>query len=343
MGEYVRMRPLLFGLSMRELPGLIGDVNTYLGAIKPIRIRAAEIIARLGSVKPDVVIGCSGNPFDLPASALAAKQMGARFIAYLFDDPVYQWPAGRVRNVVRQLERGWSRTAEQLVCPNEALAGSIRQRTGREPVIIRNPRDDAIAAGARCGRELSPDRPVRLLYSGAISESQGDALSSVAEAVRRGNGRYKLEIFTQQPQSSLDAYGITSPYIRRKAHVDAKQIALEREKADVLLLPLSFHSQIQDVLMTSSPGKLGEYLASRRPILVHAPKESFLSNFMRQHRAGRVVDTPSADALGGALAELVDNSDLRASLVAAAVQTSELFSEREARNQFWNLVEGHAA
>ena len=342
-GEYRLLRPLLFGLSMRNLPGPIGNLNAHLGAMKPIRIRAAEIIALLGGVKPDIVIGCSGDPFDLPASALVAKKFGARFIAYLFDDPIYQWPAGRVRNVVRQLERRWSQLADHVICPNEGLALLIGQRTGREPVVIRNPKDDTLDVGTRHRRDLSSQRPVRLFYSGAISESQGDALSNLAEVVRRANGRYELEIFTQQPQIRLVEYGITGAHIRRRSHVDARQIAVEREKADVLFLPLSFHSPIQNVLMTSSPGKLGEYLAAQRPVLVHAPKDSFLSNFMRTHRAGKVVDTPTADALGEALEELVENGELRESLISCAIATSELFSERDARDRFWKMVETRGA
>ena len=90
--------------------------------------------------------------------------------------------------------------------------------------------------------------------------------------------------------------------------------------------------------MTASPGKMGEYLASKRPLLVHAPKGSFVARFMTTHRAGHVVDVSSSVALATALDELVGSADLRADLVRSALKASELFSERGARDRFWELL-----
>ena len=340
LGEYRLLRPLLFGLSMRDLRGPLGELNAHLGMMRPIRIRAAQILEQLATERPDVVIGCSGSPFDLPASALVAKQLGTRFIAYLFDDPVYQWPRGLVRKIVRRLESRWASQAECVICPNTALADVIEQRTGRAPIVISNPRDDAIEAAAADDADFAniPGRPVRILYSGAVSESQRDALANLANVVGRANGKFELHIFTQQPHERLAEYGLLNPYVFRRGHVSAHQIALQRDNADILFLPLSFNSPIQEVLMTASPGKMGEYLASKRPLLVHAPKGSFVARFMTTHRAGHVVDVSSPVALATALDELVGSADLRADLVRSALKASELFSERGARDRFWEVL-----
>ncbi len=52
MGEYRLLRPLLFGLSMRDLPGTLGDVNAHLGAMRPVRIRGRISSRRLARRSP---------------------------------------------------------------------------------------------------------------------------------------------------------------------------------------------------------------------------------------------------------------------------------------------------
>jgi hypothetical protein len=91
-------------------------------------------------------------------------------------------------------------------------------------------------------------------------------------------------------------------------HVDLQESLAIQHDADMLFLPLAFHSPIPEVLRTSAPGKMGEYLSSGRPILVHAPQDSFLSWFFRQHRCGVVVDSPDCGLLADAVRDILAGS-----------------------------------
>jgi len=106
-------------------------------------------------------------------------------------------------------------------------------------------------------------------------------------------------------------------------------------QADILFLPLAFSSGIPEVIRKSSPGKMGEYLGSGAPILAHAPRDCFLTRYMRKHNCGVVCDSPDAIDLRRALALLVDDSELRRTVTTNAVACARRdFSAEDARASF---------
>ena len=102
--------------------------------------RAAEISESIRSDDVAAIISCTGTPIDVPAAALAAQNLGVPFVAYLFDDPVYQWPVGPYRNFSAWQEMSWSGRAAAVIAPNEFMAVEFNRRTGRLPQIIRKSR-----------------------------------------------------------------------------------------------------------------------------------------------------------------------------------------------------------
>ena len=228
----VRLRPLLFGLSMRTWPSALGYVNEHVGAMRPIRIRAAQVLRELDGVRPDIIVACSGNPFDLPAAALVAKRTGARLIAYLFDDPVFQWPPGRQRDIVRRLEGMWAKAATHIVCPNEALAAAIEERTGRTPAVIRNPIEGPLADAAHDSHGQATRSPAVVVYTGAVSESQGEALARMATVASNSGGKYQFHIFSDQTAEQLFAFGITGDAVVLHSYLPFDAVAAHQRKAD---------------------------------------------------------------------------------------------------------------
>lgn len=339
VARVVRLQPLLFGLSMRAWPSALGYVNEHVGAMRPIRLRSDQVLRELKGARPSVIVACSGNPFDLPAAALVAKKTGAKLIAYLFDDPVFQCLPGRTRDIVRRLEGLWTKVAAHIVCPNEALAAAIENRTGRTPTVIRNPIDGALSLEGQDAPEQVSRSPAMVVYTGAVSESQAEALARMSVLVSASRGKYEFHIFTDQTAAELAAFGIAGEAVYLHSYLPFEAIAARQRQADVLFLPLSFESRIQEALMTASPGKLGDYLASGRPILAHVPPGSFASDFLGHAGAALVVDDRSEGALERGLSLLVTDANLRARLVEKASSLVRLFSLPEAQRQFWSLLE----
>ncbi|HYE16132.1 MAG TPA: hypothetical protein VD968_16965 [Pyrinomonadaceae bacterium] len=100
----------------------------------------------------------------------------------------------------------------------------------------------------------------------------------------------KLHAYTTQRAEELAGRGIGGPAVVFHPHLSVAEMPGVQRRADLLFLPLAFESPYPDLVRTSAPVKFGEYLASRRPVLVHAPPRSFISWYCREHDCGLVVD-----------------------------------------------------
>lgn len=299
--------------------------------------RAAEISESIRSDDVSAVVACTGNPIDVPAAALAAQNFGVPFVAHLFDDPVYQWPPGLYRDFSAWQEMSWSARAAAVIAPNEFMAEEFNRRTGRLPRIIRNPVDLAAYPKTEL-RPISDRRPKRIVYTGSIYHAQLDALKNLVDAIST-EGAYEIHIYSSQAKAVLDANDISDKIIVHHPHIDSQRIPEIQKSADILFLPLAFHTEIQEVLRTSAPAKLGEYLAAARPILVHAPRDSFVAHHIRFNNAGVVVDQPNSNALKAALDLISNDPLLERTLIQNAIKLSHDYDLAHVRQQFWSVVE----
>ena len=78
-----------------------------------VRKRAAEIAVGATHAGCKILIGCSGSPYDLAATALAARYLKIPFVAYLFDDPIFQWPTRRLRSIKSHIRNTRSTTCRR--------------------------------------------------------------------------------------------------------------------------------------------------------------------------------------------------------------------------------------
>lgn len=336
----IKLKKAVFNLLEPGRMGSYKHVNNYLGLMRTIARRANEIRRYFGSNPPDAVVGCTGEPFDLAAAYLAAAKMNRPFIAYIFDDPIFQWPKGIYRRLARDLEPVWARGAAAVLCPNEVAADDfVARNPSARPVIVRNP----IADGS-----LPPDlgvpppasgQPARIVYTGSVYHAQGDAFANLINAMNEMPGRFHLHLYTSQPQSSLDEFGIRGPHVTRHDHLNTPaEVTRTQREADVLFLALAFRSTIQEVLRSSAPAKMGEYLAAGRPILAHAPKGSFVSLFMNGHDAAHVIDVDSMFSLADGMQAIAFNPEVRARCVEGARRAVTGFTLQEAQKQFWGAI-----
>ena len=84
---------------------------------------------------------------------------------------------------------------------------------------------------------------------------------------------------------------------------------------------------------------MGEYLSVRRPVLVHAPGDSFVSWYFRANRCGIVVDGEDPGTLAGAIGRLLEDENLREEISGNARQAAERdYRVEHARKVFRKLM-----
>jgi glycosyltransferase involved in cell wall biosynthesis len=81
-------------------------------------------------------------------------------------------------------------------------------------------------------------------------------------------------------------------------------------------------------------------LAARRPVIVHAPPDSFISWYFRKYECGVVVDRLDPAQLAEALGRVLDDEALRENLAARAWERAvKDFDIESARERFWKILE----
>jgi len=284
------------------------------------------------------ILACSGNIANIPAGFLASRLARVDFNVYLFDDYTYQWTSRFYRWFASQVEPRILHLAKTVIVPNEYLAASYHKRYGVEPIVIHNP--TSIPA-LKVEKERSENlEKIDILYTGSVYHAHYDAFRNLIEAVSSlEEPQMKIHIYTEQTPQELEKVGIKGPLVFHDV-INNKDVRIVQYDADILFLPLAFESQIPEIIRTSAPGKMGEYLASGTPILVHAPADSYISWYFRRYDCGFVVDQKDPDLLAKAILRLAQDMELRQSITQNALHRArEDFSIELMSKKFRNIFD----
>ncbi len=315
---YLPWEPLLrgqqFGLARFHRPTLYTLASRMSGR------RIARLLRR---ERCEAVVACTDNLLDLPAGYFASRAARVPFYAYIFDDYGRKWLPPAESAFARHIEPRVLRGAAGIIVPNEFMRDELRARYGVKSIVIHNPCDvaqyenaethDARTAGAWLSS--TPETNFRIVYTGAVYDAHYDAFRNLLAALDLlpPDAGAKLHVYTSFDHEKLMAQGLTGA-VEYHPHGEPQGMPRLQREADALFLPLSFASPYPEVVRTSAPGKLGEYLAARRPVIVHAPADSFVSWYFRQHECGLVVDESDPAKLAEAIERLRADADLRARL-----------------------------
>jgi len=276
-----------------------------------LKLRIYQVKKILQKEQCKVVIGCTGDLFDPPAAFLAGKELGIPFILYTFDFYSHQWIHPVLREFSEKKEREMINGPSQVIVPNECMRQEYFQKYGIQATVIHNPFDLAeYEQNAKITR-ADTSRDLKIVYTGAIYEAHFTAFHNLIEAIEKtGIPNLKLHIYSPQSPSYLKNNHITGPVEIHNPLPNTRMPGVQRD-ADILFLPLAFNSPYPEIIKTSAPGKIGEYLAAKKPILVHSPSDSFISWYFRKYNCGLVVDEDDPEKLAQEIIRLLSNTEMQ--------------------------------
>lgn len=294
-------------------------LNSCLTILK----RALQIVKIIRNENSSILISCTGDLYDIPASYLASRWTNVPLIPYIFDDYAYQW-TGFQRYFSKFYERIILNGAKGIIVTNEYMKNEYIHRYGVKSVVIRNPSPIPDLEWLDKSDKIFDEKYINIVYTGAIYHANYDAFQNLIAAIQKlGRTDIKLHLFTAQPIAQLEKNRISGQMVVCHDHINQSEVHKVMRQADILFLPLAFDSPIWKVIRTSAPGKMGEYMAVGKPILVHAPKDSFISWYFRKNQCGIVVDKNSVNLLSEALANLIANKKLQIQLGLQARKQAE--------------------
>lgn len=148
----------------------------------------------------------------------------------------------------------------------------------------------------------------------------------ISEALRKDYGieSWRLCICTHAENDEIKKIIPSDPRIEIKNWLTQGGLSEELQKADILFLPFSFKDEYKNIVNTSLPTKLADYLASGSPILVFAPSYSSLARYAKTYRFAEMVEEASSEALAKGIYNIVSSKSYREELQKNAGRVFEL-------------------
>lgn len=274
----------------------------------PFALPAALRVARTAGI--DCVV-TSSPPRSGHLIGLALQARGLPWVADLRDGWTFdvpdrpRYPLRAQRALDRALERVVARRADAMTAVTDPIAEDLRERLGGRATTITNGFDPLEEVGDDGSSLLRPDR-VSLVYTGSLAYADlqpDNLLAGVHQLLRRQpEVAGSLEILFAGALGAGERAAIEDPAlcgVTRAVGFLARSetLALQRA-ADALLVITS------DRRPSSATGKIYEYLAAQRPILVLSER-SVAARIVRETRAGLVAPDDDPSAIAAALDAVV--------------------------------------
>ena len=295
-----------------------------------------KIVHILTRNKCTCILACSADVLLPYCSYIASRIVGIPFYFYAFDDQLNQWLHPSDREFARKVHEKVIKGSQEIIVPNEFLKAEYFDRYGCEAIVIHNP-VDLFQYQIRKQNFIKdfPANEISIVFTGAIYEAHYDSFFRLIQAIIQiEKPILKLHLYSNH-LSTLPSFFIHKNVVFH-SHLPHSQIPMIQQSADILFLPLTFGKEYErTVIRTASPGKLGEYLASKRPILVHAPQDSFIVWYFETYKCGRVVDNPDINKLRNGLLQLINDPELRNKYQESAYNRA--IEDFELKKQQWIL------
>jgi len=166
----------------------------------------------------------------------------------------------------------------------------------------------------------------KIHFAGGIYEAMNtDSILRLVDAVEMHESKIELEFCSPDLPATLIHKGYKNLYVNKE-----KLIELQRSSS-ILFLPQAFHGGKHEMIKNNFPTKIMEYVCSGVPILLHSPKDSYLTYIAKKEGFAYVVDEDDPLLLRDAISKLLSDTELRASLITKAFEFA-----RSRDSRFWS-------
>jgi glycosyltransferase involved in cell wall biosynthesis len=321
----------LFGIALLDA--------LYLLLNLPKIMRSARKVIREDGITR--LLGISDGGLALLGTYLTHKWSGLPYSLYLFDLYRGNNLTCFTHAVARILEPRLIQNAEVVIVTNETTGEYLRQRYGSSfrLEIVHNSAFPEDFEGLRTPPSGEP--PFKILFTGNVYWAQEGAVLNMIRAMDLLRDLpVELDLYCPQVSAPVRSAGIGRPNVRLTSAPQSEMSRVQSE-ATLLFLPLAWGTDAPDIIATASPGKFTDYLASGKPILVHAPEYSYIARYTKEHDVGIVVDQDDVGVLAGAVREFLQEPACGSRYVENALKVFKThYDARENAKMLWGFLGG---
>jgi len=318
-GRFVTNETVLSAGNVSKVRKIAKWIYSKLGASDFSNIGLShELKMFIDDFKPDVIFTALGDIKRVRfAKTVHAYYPSAKLALYIVDD----WPDSRFYG--RWFKPIWrwkySKAVQDIITLSDIRLSICKKmsdvyaaRYGYTFLPFHNPVD--LEEWRRIESSLCYDSSVfSIVYVGKINrdtERQLIRLAECVEALSSEKRRLKFDIYTPSgvPQRLREF-----KHTEVKGAVTNAMIPSLLKSYSLLFLTLGFSKETRNYVKLSMPTKLTEYLASETPILLYAPKEIALTEYLSEY--GAAYTCTDEESLSSALCKAMDSQEVRNSVV----------------------------
>lgn len=264
--------------------------------------------------KPTILIGYSDYGPNLCATYILHKITGIPFVIYMYDAYADNRLPFVFKLFSKVLEPKLFRNAKHIFVMCDALQEHYATKYNIKNItIIYN---SLIDMNLRIPKIDRGDTTFKIIYIGNIYWAQIGALRTLISSLEAiPDTPTHLELYTSHTKKYLHELGI---YENKKISFNTclpEEVPTVLSNSDLAFVGLSFDTKYPLLINTSSPGRLYDFIRSNTPILIHAPKDSFIVNYARENDFAFIVDTNDKDSLIQEIKFIQNNKDVCATKI----------------------------
>lgn len=256
---------------------------------------------------PKLLLGISDTGLALLTTWLLSKKTKRPYALYLFDlysGTLLNWPYSWVAKL---FERSIMTNASLVILTNEITEEYYKKRYGDSihTAVVHNSIFDRKSLN-----DYNPKPPLTIVFTGHIYWAQEQAVTNLIKAMDKLTDLpLTLKLYAPKaPDSIKQAIRGKSNILLSAASPD--EMPKVQSEATLLFLPLAWHTKAPDIIATATPGKFTDYLASGRPMLIHAPDYAYISQYSKKHKLGLVVDENNVELLSKTIRDYINNPQI---------------------------------
>jgi glycosyltransferase involved in cell wall biosynthesis len=331
-GSAVILHELLRHFPKGSVVGVHGSVhptNTRLDLSLPIaRYQLKYLFSdkwtdRLNRLYPDLLVPYVAQRIDALAKRYQVKRLYAHYPSSVFTVAAYKvakrrklpltlymdilWQEhskGRNQKLAAKLEHDVIAYADQRIAITKSAAEYLEQKHGFAFQCIPHTIDATLLPD---GPRPAPEGAPTIHFAGSIYPPMNqDSVERMVLATQQAKSKPRVDLCTPATlEGPLDQPNVSKRFLKRDELIAAQR------SATILYLPMAFESDKPMMVKSNFPTKAIEYYCSGRPILVHAPADSYLATIARKHNWAYVVDEPDVSALAEGIDQLIGDHALQ--------------------------------
>lgn len=323
----------------RDAPGLKGTLTTIYDRLKryepAIKKLSQDVLRFIEKESPEQIWFILNSTVSIDVAANVSKAIDIPMLAHVWDDPRHIMMQRKLdRFTVARTMKRFNRLLKKadrlgLIC--EQMADEYAKESDAPAVIIQHGLQDTVEP-----RDMpSSGSEFRIGLSGSMyCYSAWKALLLALDQMQWRIGSKRIILIVAGSNIHFQAF--VPAEARFYGWRPTDEVVEMLGDCDVLYLPHPFEGLQEPLARFSFPTKLSTYVGTGRPIFLHAPTYSSLTDFSNKYEFGLLSNEINPDAIARLLQETFQNADTMAHLSKA---TADIGSTVLTRSNFQRSVE----